>query len=63
LAELGAVGRRLQALNHHRGTWQSGNTPRGFRGAVLLTAGTYEVAGRLRIGARGVVLRGQGDDL
>ena len=34
----------------------------GFRGEVLLTAGTYEVAGSLRIGASGVVLRGQGDD-
>jgi hypothetical protein len=34
---------------------------RGFRGAVLLTAGRYEVAGSLRIGASGVVLRGQGD--
>jgi hypothetical protein len=34
---------------------------RGIRGAVLLLAGRHEVAGRLRIGAGGVVLRGQGD--
>jgi hypothetical protein len=33
----------------------------GFRGAVLLTAGRYEIAGSLRIGASGIVLRGQGD--
>src|SRR5262245_33353605 len=34
----------------------------GFRGAVLLLAGRHEVAGHLRIGASGVVLRGQGKD-
>ena len=33
---------------------------RGIRGAVLLNEGTYEVAGGLRIGASGVVLRGSG---
>ncbi len=32
----------------------------GFRGAVLLAAGQYEVAGQLRIAASGVVLRGSG---
>jgi hypothetical protein len=32
----------------------------GFRGAVLLEKGTYEVAGALRIAASGVVLRGSG---
>jgi hypothetical protein len=32
----------------------------GFRGAVLLTAGRYEVAGTLRITASGIVLRGEG---
>jgi hypothetical protein len=32
----------------------------GFRGAVLLQAGTYEVSGTLRIAATGVVLRGSG---
>jgi hypothetical protein len=32
----------------------------GLRGAVLLKAGRYEVAGGLRIAAGGVVLRGQG---
>jgi hypothetical protein len=33
----------------------------GFRGAVLLKAGTYEVAGSVTIAASGVVLRGEGD--
>jgi hypothetical protein len=33
----------------------------GFRGAVLLKAGTYEVAGSVTIRASGVVLRGEGD--
>lgn len=32
----------------------------GFRGAVLLEKGTYEVLGQLRITASGVVLRGSG---
>ena len=34
--------------------------PDGFRGAVLLRPGTYEVARSLTIGASGVVLRGSG---
>ena len=34
--------------------------PGGFRGAVLLERGTYEVAGQLRMSASGVVLRGSG---
>lgn len=33
----------------------------GFRGAVLLTAGTYQVSGQIVIDASGVVLRGEGD--
>lgn len=33
----------------------------GFRGAVLLKRGTYEVGGSLEIDASGVVLRGEGD--
>ena len=33
---------------------------KGFRGAVLLKRGTYEIEGTLRIGASGVVLRGEG---
>jgi hypothetical protein len=33
---------------------------RGFRGAVVLASGRYEVAASLRIGTSGVVLRGQG---
>ncbi|WP_248925221.1 discoidin domain-containing protein [Paenibacillus hamazuiensis] len=32
----------------------------GFRGAVLMKKGTYEIAGSLRINASGVVLRGEG---
>ncbi len=32
----------------------------GFRGAILLQKGTYEVSGQLRITASGVVLRGSG---
>ena len=32
----------------------------GFRGAVLLQKGSYEVFGQLRINASGVVLRGSG---
>jgi hypothetical protein len=35
---------------------------KGFRGAVLLLAGRHEIAGSLRIGASGIVLRGQGQD-
>jgi len=34
----------------------------GFRGAVLLQKGTYEIAGQLQINASGVVLRGSGMD-
>ncbi|MGH3736759.1 MAG: discoidin domain-containing protein [Micromonosporaceae bacterium] len=35
--------------------------PDGFRGVVRLRAGTWEVAGALRIDTSGVVLRGEGD--
>lgn len=35
---------------------------KGFRGAVLLSAGRHEVAGQLQIGTSGVVLRGEGKD-
>jgi hypothetical protein len=34
----------------------------GFRGAVLLKAGTYEIAGQLTISKSGIVLRGEGQD-
>lgn len=34
--------------------------PNGFRGAVLLTAGEYQLSGSLTINASGVVLRGAG---
>lgn len=33
----------------------------GLRGAVLLTKGTYRIAGQLKISTGGVVLRGEGD--
>jgi len=35
----------------------------GFRGAVLLRAGEYQIDGTLRIGASGVVLRGEGNSV
>jgi Ricin-type beta-trefoil lectin domain-like len=35
----------------------------GFRGAVLLKAGTYDISGRLTLNANGVVLRGEGNSL
>jgi len=35
----------------------------GFRGAVLLTAGRYQISSTLTITADGVVLRGQGQDV
>lgn len=35
-------------------------TPEGFRGALLLEAGEYRVAGTLELRASGVVLRGEG---
>jgi hypothetical protein len=34
---------------------------KGFRGAVLLKKGIYQVAGQIRISASGIVLRGEGD--
>jgi len=34
---------------------------RGFRGAVLLARGAYQIGGVLKIAASGVVLRGEGD--
>jgi hypothetical protein len=33
----------------------------GYRGAVLLNSGTYEIKGELKINSSGVVLRGSGD--
>ncbi len=33
----------------------------GFRGAVLLKAGTYQVSGQIKISASGIVLRGEGE--
>jgi len=42
----------------------SGLTPNtnGFRGAVLFSPGTYQIAGTLTVGASGVVLRGSGNN-
>jgi hypothetical protein len=34
----------------------------GFRGAVLIEAGTYEVSSPIFIGAAGIVIRGRGSD-
>ncbi len=49
---------RIQsALNYVAGLPLDAN---GFRGAVLLQKGTYEIFGQLRITASGVVLRGSG---
>jgi hypothetical protein len=56
----GDHGRRIQAaIDHVSALPPDAN---GFRGAVLLLAGRHEVAGHLRVGASGVVLRGQGKD-
>src|SRR5262245_17430454 len=49
---------RIHAAIDHVSKLPSGAD--GFRGAVLLLAGRYEVGGQLRIGGSGVVLRGQG---
>lgn len=35
--------------------------PQGFHGAILLRRGVYRIGGSLRIGASGIVLRGEGD--
>jgi len=34
----------------------------GFRGAVLLKAGTYDISGRINLSVNGVVLRGEGNN-
>src|SRR5262245_12997181 len=54
----GDNGPRIQAALDHVGRLPA--DAHGLRGAVLLLAGRHEVAGRLRITAGGVVLRGQG---
>ena len=54
----GDAGARVQAAIDHVSGLPA--DARGFRGAVLLRAGRYEVAGSLRVSASGVVLRGQG---
>lgn len=35
--------------------------PDGFRGALLITAGTYRISGTLNVRASGIVIRGEGD--
>lgn len=37
--------------------------PNGFRGALLLTAGEYDISNSITLGASGIVLRGVGDSL
>lgn len=54
----GDDGARIQAALDELGTLPA--DARGFRGALLLKRGVYRVAGQLRIGASGVVLRGEG---
>ncbi|MFW6600167.1 hypothetical protein ACQBAU_13650 [Propionibacteriaceae bacterium Y2011] len=49
----------IQAAVDHMGTLPLDAD--GFRGALLLTAGTYEIAGTVRQPHSGVVLRGVGD--
>ncbi|MCG2614016.1 hypothetical protein LZZ85_06975 [Terrimonas sp. NA20] len=34
----------------------------GFRGAILLKKGTYKISGTIKVGAGGIVLRGEGDE-
>lgn len=34
----------------------------GFRGTILLTKGTYRIAGTIKISASGIVLRGEGEE-
>src|SRR6218665_2085893 len=33
----------------------------GFRGAILLKKGTYRISGTIKVGASGIVLRGEGE--
>ena len=54
----GDAGARIQAALNYVSTLPPDAD--GFRGAVLLAKGRYEVAGQLRITASGVVLRGSG---
>ncbi|HYC70378.1 MAG TPA: DUF6298 domain-containing protein [Opitutaceae bacterium] len=56
----GDDGARIQAAIDHVAALPP--DARGFRGAVLLAPGRFELAGRLRIAASGVVLRGSGPD-
>lgn len=46
------------AINEVAGFNPDGN---GFRGAILLKAGTYQVNGTIRLNQSGIVLRGEGD--
>lgn len=57
-AEAGDNTARIQAVLDRLASIPADNA--GFRGAVLLKKGCYEVAGQLRIKASGIVLRGEG---
>ena len=52
-------GARIQAAIDRVGKMAMGKD--GYRGAVLLKKGVYHVAGTLKMGVSGVVLRGEGD--
>ncbi|MBD2757799.1 pectate lyase [Spirosoma sp. BT704] len=54
----GDATRRIQAAINYIASFPIGTD--GFRGAVLLEKGIYEIAGSLKISATGVVLRGSG---
>ncbi|HEY1377214.1 MAG TPA: hypothetical protein VGF55_10495, partial [Gemmataceae bacterium] len=56
----GDAGRRIQTAIDYVSRLPADAS--GVRGAVLVEAGRHEVAGRLRITAGGVILRGQGPD-
>lgn len=56
-AKKGDATRRIQAAIDHVAGLKADRD--GLRGAVLLLAGRHEVAGHLRLGASGIVLRGQ----
>ncbi len=56
----GDDGDRIQAAIDEVGELPKG--PEGYRGAVLLKAGTYEIGGSIELNHSGVVLRGEGRD-
>ena len=56
----GDDGGRIQAAIDYVGSFAPDAS--GFRGAVQLTAGHYEISGQLKLNVSGVVLRGAGPD-